>query len=49
MKFINFDNIVSKDDENNYINKNVLYLNMFQIQLSLVRQAVQRQTYYSIY
>ena len=23
MKFINFDNIVSKDDENNYINKNV--------------------------
>ena len=48
MKFINFDSIVSKDDEN-YINENFLYLNMFQIQLSLVKQVVQRQTYYSIY
>ena len=34
MKFINFDDIVSKNDEN-YINKNqYLFLNMFQIQLS---------------
>ena len=48
MKFINFDNIVNKNDEN-YITKMFLYLNMFQIQLSSVKRVVQRQTYYSIY
>ena len=48
MKFINFDNIVSKDDEN-YINKNVFVPQHFSIQLSLVKRVGQRQAYYSIY
>ena len=33
MKFINFDDIVTKNNEN-YINKNVLFLNTFRIQSS---------------
>ena len=32
MKFINFDDIVSENNEN-YIDKNVFFLSMFQIQL----------------
>ena len=39
MKFINFDDIVSENNEN-YINENVLYHNTFQIQLLLAKVVV---------
>ena len=49
MKFINFDNIVNKNNEN-YINKNVFVpQHVSQIQLLLEQQDVQKQTYYSIF
>ena len=48
MKFINFDDIVNKNNEN-YIKKMYLFLNMFQIQLLLDKQDVVKQTYHSIF
>ena len=46
MKFINFDDIVNKNNEN-YINTNQYsHLNMFQIQLLLEQQDVVKQLIY---
>ena len=49
MKFINFDNIVNKNNEIIILIKMFLYLNMFQIPLSLAKVAVQRQICYLTY
>ena len=49
MKFINFDDIVNKNNEN-YINKNVFVpQHVSVIQLLLVKQDLQKLTYYSIF
>ena len=48
MKFINFDDIVSENNEN-YIKKMYSFLNTFQIQLSQVKVVAVKQTYYAIY
>ena len=48
MKFINFDDIVNKKMKIILI-KMYLYHNIFQIQLLLEQQDVQKQTYYSIF
>ena len=47
MKFINFDDIVNKNNEN-YINKNV-FVPQHVMQLLLDKQDVVKQTYFSIF
>ena len=48
MKFINFDNTVNKNNEN-YINKSVFTPQHVSNTIIIVKQAVQRQTYYLTY